>query len=288
MSTENRIIYIGGLADHVNEKKVRQLCCPFGELLTVNIPIDYSTQKHRGFAFVEFELPDDADDAVDNLHNGEYFGRILKVNLSKQKGVSQNSARPIWSTDDWMRRYANETEEEEQVDTTIPESLQLNQRVFMEIGIGAESMGKIVILLREDVTPKTCENFRALCTHEQNFGYKNSIFHRIIKKFMCQAGDYTNHDGTGGNSIFGDQFDDENFKLKHEGLGTVSMANAGPNTNGSQFFISFSKTDWLDGKHVVFGKVVEGIDILKKIETYGTESGKPTEKIIILDCGAVE
>ena len=162
------------------------------------------------------------------------------------------------------------------------------QQVFFKLDIGGKETGKIVFKLFHDITPKTAENFQALCTHEKGFGFKNSHFHRIISDFMAQGGDFTNHNGTGGKSIYGRTFPDENFKLKHSSPYLLSMANAGPNTNGSQFFITFVPCPWLDGKHTVFGQVSEGTDIVDKLNKLGSGSGKPRMQVVIEDCGVVD
>eukprot|EP00429_Kryptoperidinium_foliaceum_P081607 CAMPEP_0176210342 /NCGR_PEP_ID=MMETSP0121_2-20121125/14096_1 /TAXON_ID=160619 /ORGANISM="Kryptoperidinium foliaceum, Strain CCMP 1326" /LENGTH=206 /DNA_ID=CAMNT_0017549375 /DNA_START=32 /DNA_END=652 /DNA_ORIENTATION=+ len=161
-----------------------------------------------------------------------------------------------------------------------------NPQVYMTVMCGATEIGKIVIELKADTTPKTAENFRCLCTGEKGFGFKGSPFHRVIPEFMCQGGDITLGNGKGGKCIYdGEKFDDENFTLKHTGMGILSMANRGPNTNGSQFFLCTAKTDHLDGKHVVFGQVIKGYSVVKAMETLGSEEGQTSMPIRVVDSG---
>merc|ERR1712176_763404 len=161
-------------------------------------------------------------------------------------------------------------------------------RVFFDLAVNGRAAGRMTFKLYDDVTPKTSENFRQLCTGEAGFGYEGSHFHRVINQFMAQGGDFTNHNGTGGKSIYGRTFADENFELRHTKPGLLSMANAGPNTNGSQFFITFVECPWLDGKHTVFGEVEQGQDdLMELLERCGSQSGRPRAEIVIEKSGEI-
>lgn len=177
----------------------------------------------------------------------------------------------------FLRRFA----------TSASASSSQMSNVFFDVAIDAKPTGRIVFKLFDDAVPRTARNFRELATGQHGFGYTGSSFHRIIPNFMLQGGDFTRHDGTGGKSVYGAKFADENFKFRHTKPGLLSMANAGPNTNGSQFFITTVVTSWLDGKHVVFGEVVEGMDVVKQVENVGTDSGRPKQKVTITSSGTV-
>jgi len=322
-----RMVYVGGIADEVDEKVLHAAFIPFGEIKDVQIPTDYETEGHRGFGFVDFMSAEDAEAAVDNMHESELHGRTIRVNLARPMKMKEGYSKAIWADENWLREHGEAAYEPEQGTAAdfvnemrrkvgvqgdedpsdaaasgegkkkAGDAMEVEEQskpkrhrgqnpiVFFDITIGGTAAGRIEMELRADVVPKTAENFRQLCTMKNGYGYKGSIFHRIIPDFMCQGGDFTKRNGTGGKSIYGRTFKDENFKLAHQGSGTLSMANSGPNTNGSQFFLCTAKTSWLDQKHVVFGQVREGLDVVGKIEAMGTDSGAPKKHVKIVDCG---
>ena len=240
---------------------------------------------------------EDAAAAIDNMDESEIYGRTVRVNIARPKMLKEGSSRAVWTEDTWLKKYSSNPgdgkgDETASTEAAVEEGTQepaakrrAKPRCFLDIKIGSEAAGRIVVELESDIVPRTAENFRALCTGEKGMGYKGCPFHRIIPQFMCQGGDFTNRNGTGGRSIYGNKFDDENFDLKHRGAGILSMANSGPNTNGSQFFICLDKTEWLNNKHVVFGRVVEGMDVVRRMEACGTQSGKTSREVVINDCG---
>nr|XP_015300128.1 PREDICTED: tripartite motif-containing protein 5-like [Macaca fascicularis] len=211
--------------------------------------------------------------------------RIENMTLKKPKTFHKNQRRVFRAPD--LKRMLDMFRDAAAEESPVLLAM-VNPTVFFDIAVDGEPLGRVSFELFADKVPKTAENFRALSTGEKGFGYKGSCFHRIIPGFMCQGGDFTRHNGTGGKSIYGEKFEDENFILKHTGPGILSMANAGPNTNGSQFFICTAKTEWLDGKHVVFGKVKEGMNIVEAMECFGSRNGKTSKKITIADCGQLE
>jgi peptidyl-prolyl isomerase E (cyclophilin E) len=241
-------LFVGGLTQEISTEILHAAFIPFGDIVNVQLP---KTEKneHRGFAFVEFEASEDAKSALENMHLSELMGRIIKVTLARPGKYNEIQARAVWDNIEFRSEVVSKEFAKKEPETKKKENTDLH--VYMDIKINGASQGRMVFLLHKDICPsiltniETVENFRQLCTMEQGYGYKQSIFHRIIPRFMCQGGDFTKHDGTGGQSIYGEKFPDENFILKHTKSGLLSMANSGPNSNGSQFFITTQKTPWL-------------------------------------------
>ncbi|GAX82175.1 hypothetical protein CEUSTIGMA_g9603.t1 [Chlamydomonas eustigma] len=231
-----------------------------------------------GKALIEGSLADvgqiKVDDCFWTLEPDEVGGRHISLTLAK-KSMGYES---------WESLFESELIAAEVTD-----------KVYMQIKIGSEVVGKMLIGLYGSLVPKTVQNFKALCTGEKGVGqagkplhFKGSKFHRVIPEFMAQGGDITMGNGFGGESIYGEKFEDESFKLRHDERGVLAMANAGPGTNGSQFYFLFGPQPHLDGKHVVFGKIEAGFDILRRIESVGTDGGVPTDEVEIIDCGLAD
>ncbi|KAJ1731489.1 hypothetical protein LPJ61_002508 [Coemansia biformis] len=288
--SNKRTVFVSGLDSEVDEKNLHSIFITFGEIVQVILPPDpSSSNRHRGFGFIEFEEEGDAREAIQNMNDAELFGKTITVRYSRpgnNPAGKDGSGGVIFNQESWLER--NLSTGKADATGAIPDSSS-NPRVFLEFAIDGQPNGRVEIELRKDIVPRTVANFSALCTGEKGFGIKGCKVHRIVPGFMLQSGDFTNGNGTGGKSIYGDTFDDENFSLKHDVPGVLSMANAGPNTNGSQFFVTFDKAPWLDGKHVVFGKIVRGMDIIRIVEALGDKDAplRPKKPVVICDCGLV-
>jgi len=249
----------------------------------------------RGVARLELGLLEEAKDDLMKAYKLGPTDKAVRTALADYKQKKKDAKAKDKAAYGGLFGKVSMYDEKRGLKVTLQPS-ENNPKVFFDMKQGEESLGKIVMQVYEDIVPKTAKNFIQLCTGEAGstadgtpLHYKGSTFHRVIKDFMIQGGDFTNGNGTGGVSIYGEKFDDENFDLKHTEEGQLSMANAGPGTNGSQFFITSRDVPHLDGKHVVFGKVVEGMDIVRKIEDVEKgESDKPVVDIVVEDCGRVE
>jgi len=262
-----------------------------GEVLKKD-PANLKALYRRGVARNHLGLPEEALEDLNAALAIEADNKAVKVEIAKAKKLIQEARKKAKAA--YGNFFSKLSVYEDKEAPLVPGSSLSNPKVFFDVTVGGQYLGRLVMLLYSDTTPKTAENFRALCTGEKGLAstgqplhYKDSCFHRVIKGFMVQGGDFTRGDGTGGESIYGEKFADENFKVKHTEAGQLSMANAGPGTNGSQFFITSGATSHLDGKHVVFGRVLEGLDdVFRAIEGQQKDaSDRPLLPVVVADCG---
>ncbi|KAJ1436485.1 cyclophilin-like domain-containing protein [Ochromonadaceae sp. CCMP2298] len=261
-----------------------------GEVLKKD-PSNVKALYRRGVARNHLGLPEEAQLDLNAALALDPENKPVRAEIAKSKKLMADAKKKTKAV--YGNFFSKMSVYDDKDAPLVPGADPNNPKVFFDITVGGEYLGRVVMLLYADCTPKTAENFRALCTGEKGVGssgkalhYKGSAFHRVIKEFMIQGGDFTNGDGTGGESIYGEKFADENFKEKHTEGGQLSMANAGPGTNGSQFFITSRATAHLDGKHVVFGRVIQGLEeVVRKIENTKVVSDKPVKDVVIADCG---
>ncbi|TRY73819.1 hypothetical protein TCAL_07388 [Tigriopus californicus] len=280
-----------------DKMKKRRTGCPDVRTITKNCKIKDLRQKADGKC--KYEKPSHIEFTPCNAATRTKKKVLSLVKVKGQNVQCPNSKTMFKPCNEDRNKKKRKNKREGSLDGTKMQSARKTKRrgengrkkkgfCSMDINVNGEPLGRVDVKLKYDIVPKTTENFRALCTGEKGYGYAGSTFHRIIPNFMIQGGDFTAHDGTGGHSVYGATFPDENFKLKHKPF-VLSMANSGKDTNGSQFFITSVKTPWLDGSHTVFGKVMNKAskDVVKRIEAFGSKSGNPKAKLTIDRCTCI-
>jgi peptidyl-prolyl isomerase E (cyclophilin E) len=312
---EKRTVYIGGFDEHVTHEVLHSVFLPFGNIVNVVIPSsansDQEENPHR-FGFVEFELSEDARSAIDNMHLSELYGKVIKCQLAKPIMMKQGEGilkGAIWTNEVWIQHYLNQLEEEEKEEiTSIGEekptlisshehqdslssvlsdssylTIETNSKVFLDFSTLSESLGRLIILLRFDIVPKTCSKFQSLCVGEKGFSYKDSLVSSILKDQYIQIGKSLIEKDP---SLY-DQLamESENFILKHSDAGMVSMMSDETHKNHSEFLITLNLCPYLNSQHVVFGHIISGIELLRKMGKMSSVSGKPSTLIHIENCG---